>query len=215
MWRMEFRVVVNGFMSTCDRAAPGVPQGSIMGLVLFNIFINYTDSGNGFKLKERRFGLDGRWKFSIQGGEAQAQVAHRSCGWFIPAGLQDQDRWVPGQPNLLGSNPAHGRSWSKMIFKVSSNLRHSMILKCFSYVSVLNFNHLPSQEIPSAMIVYPDKHEHTTFPSITLQMCLQGPLSIWNQIAQYINIHNTDQLKLQMSGSSEYTPILDNGECSL
>lgn len=80
---------------------------------------------------------------------------------------------------------------------------------------LLNLNHLPSQEIPSAMIVYPDKHEHTTFPSTTLQICLQGPLSIQNKIAKYINIHNADQLKLQTAGSSEYTPILDKGECSL
>lgn len=70
----------------------------------------------------------------------------------------------------------------------------------------MNHNHLPSQEIPSAMIVYPDKHEHTTFPSTTLQMCLQGPLSIPSKIAKYVSIHNTDQLKLQNSRSSHTLP---------
>ena len=58
-----------------------------------------------------------------EGNEALAQVAQRICGCPIPGGIQGQDGWDPGQPNLVGGNPAHRRGvWNQMMSIVPSNL---------------------------------------------------------------------------------------------
>ena len=53
----------------------------------------------------------------------------RNCECPIPGGAQDQVRWGPGQPELVGSNPDHDRRLELGDFNFPSNLGHSMILR--------------------------------------------------------------------------------------
>ena len=46
----------------------------------------------------------------------------------IPGGAQGQVGWGPGQPELVGGSPAHGRGWGWVGFELPSNPNHSVIL---------------------------------------------------------------------------------------
>ena len=48
-------------------------------------------------------------------------TAQGSCVCPIPGGAQGQVGWGPGQPDLVGGSPAHGRGWHWVGFKVPSN----------------------------------------------------------------------------------------------
>ena len=63
-----------------------------------------------FAPKEERFRLDIRRNFfHSEGGETLQHVAQRSCVHPIPGGIRGQVGRDPGEPELVGGNPAHGR----------------------------------------------------------------------------------------------------------
>ena len=41
-------------------------------------------------------------------------------------GIQGQVGWGPGQPELVGGSPTHGRGWHRVCFELPSNLSHAM-----------------------------------------------------------------------------------------
>jgi len=63
-------------------------------------------------------------------------VAQRSCGCPNPKAAQGHTGWGPEKPDLLGSNPAHGRSLE--LYEPSGPFQHkpfceSMILRLQAY----------------------------------------------------------------------------------
>ena len=48
--------------------------------------------------------------FCSEGGEGLEQFAQRNTEWPILGGIQGWVGWGPGPPDLLGGDPANGRS---------------------------------------------------------------------------------------------------------
>ena len=84
---------------------------------------SYSDKTrrNGSKLKEGRFMLDARKQSFPQRAVRRWHCCPESCGCPIPAGTQGQVGWGPGQPELVGGSPAHGRGWHWVGFELPSN----------------------------------------------------------------------------------------------
>ena len=109
---------------------------------LFTWSDNDRAGRNVFKLKEGRFGLDIGKKFFTQrvvrhwhrlpreavNVPSLEKVTQKSCGCPIPIDAQGQVGWGTGQPDLVRGNQPTTGCWSWVIFKVPSNLSHSMIL---------------------------------------------------------------------------------------
>lgn len=56
------------------------------------------------KISLRWSASNGKTPFQSEGSEALAQVAHGSCGCFVPGSAQGQVKWGLGQPELVGGN---------------------------------------------------------------------------------------------------------------
>lgn len=68
------------------------------------------------------------------------------CRNPAPGGRAQLSRpgWMgPWAPWAVGGSPAHGRGWHWVIFKVTSNPSHSVILCCFQLFAVLSYLLLP------------------------------------------------------------------------
>jgi len=55
------------------------------------------------------------------------QAAERRNGCPIPEGVQGWFGWSPGQPDLMGGNQSMIDIWRLVVFKVPSNLSHSVL----------------------------------------------------------------------------------------
>lgn len=70
---------------------------------------NDRTRGNGFKLKRRDLNQISGRNYLIRERWHTGTAAQRSCGCPITWGTRGQIGWGPRKPQLMGSNPAHGR----------------------------------------------------------------------------------------------------------
>lgn len=60
-YRLDSRMLVNDSLSTWKDMTSGVPQGSVLSPVLFNVFVNYLEKGVDqmpIKLADNKLGRD-------------------------------------------------------------------------------------------------------------------------------------------------------------
>lgn len=75
--------VGNGTAPDCQLVCSSIPQGAVLGLVLFRIFVNDTSAGTGHTIK----------KFAADTSIVPAHGEGHRTGWYVLG-------WVPSNPNL-------------------------------------------------------------------------------------------------------------------
>ena len=84
--------------------------------------------GKDFELKYVKYKLDDRRKFFPQRAVRRWHSCPEKLWCPIPVGAQGQVGWGPGQPELVGGSPAHGRSCGWVGFELPSSPNRSVIL---------------------------------------------------------------------------------------
>jgi len=76
-----------------------------------------------------------------EGSEALAQGAQRSCGWFIPGGIQSQVGWDSSILIWWVAARYMAGGWNLMIFNVPFDPSHSFsLLTSYLLIKILYFS---------------------------------------------------------------------------
>ena len=95
---VTLRVAVNGSMSKCSPVMSGIPQGSVLGPVLFHVFVADMDSGMECALSKfaDNTKLIGAVD-TLEGMDAIQRDLNRLEKWVKHIPLRDRSGWEGGE----------------------------------------------------------------------------------------------------------------------